>query len=83
MSAGWKRRKKLYTLPIITTRTEIASKLLNKSHLKPLYALLFSLPGSSLYYGGEWGLEGRRTPHSDDELRPAIDIASAGSLRTD
>ena len=38
------------------------------------------VPGiPSLYYGGEWGLEGRRTPHSDDELRPAIDIASAGS----
>ena len=72
--------KKLYTFADNHDEDRIASKLLNKSHLKPLYALLFSLPGiPSLYYGGEWGLEGRRTPHSDDELRPAIDIASAGS----
>lgn len=66
--------KKLYTFADNHDEDRIASKLLNKSHLKPLYALLFSLPGiPSLYYGGEWGLEGRRTPHSDDELRPAID----------
>ncbi len=49
------RRKKLYTFADNHDEDRIASKLLNKSHLKPLYALLFSLPGiPSLYYGGEW-----------------------------
>ena len=34
-----------------------------------------TLPGiPSIYYGGEWGIEGERTRTCDDMLRPAIHI---------
>lgn len=76
--------KELYTFADNHDEDRIASKLHNKAHLKPVYTLLFTLPGiPSLYYGGEWGIEGLRTPHSDDELRPAIDISEADSRSTD
>lgn len=53
----------------------LASKLNNKAHLIPIYALLFTLPGiPSIYYGSEWGMEGKKVNHSDDLLRPAIAI---------
>lgn len=53
-----------------------ASSLKNPAHLPLLYALLFSMPGiPSIYYGSEWGLEGRRTPQSDLVLRPCLDLA--------
>jgi glycosidase len=53
----------------------VASRLKNPAHLYPLYALLFSMPGSpSIYYGSEWGLKGSRTPHSDAALRPALEL---------
>jgi cyclomaltodextrinase len=53
----------------------VASNLKKPAHLYPLYLLLFSMPGvPSLYYGSEWGLEARRTPHSDRMLRPQIDL---------
>ena len=32
-----------------------------------------TLPGiPSIYYGGEWGTEGKRTSTCDDDLRPCI-----------
>lgn len=51
----------------------IATKLDNKDQLKPLYGLLFGIPGvPSVYYGSEWGIEGEQKP-GDHELRPALD----------
>ena len=53
--------------------TRIASQLENKAQLKPLYGLLFTMPGvPSLYYGSEWGVEGRKQD-GDAALRPAIE----------
>jgi cyclomaltodextrinase len=53
----------------------VASNLKKPVHLYPLYCLLFTMPGvPSIYYGSEWGLEGRRTPHSDRMLRPQLDL---------
>ena len=53
----------------------VASVLKDPMHLYPLYALLFTIPGvPSIYYGSEWGLEGKRTPHSDAALRPQLDL---------
>lgn len=53
----------------------VASTLNNPAHLYPLYGLLFTMPGiPSIYYGSEWGLTGKRTPHSDKALRPALDL---------
>ena len=56
----------------------IASKLKLKEHLLPIYLCLFTLPGiPSIYYGGEWGVEGKRTSTSDEALRPAIPISQS------
>ena len=56
----------------------IASKLKLKEHLIPIYLCLFTLPGiPSIYYGGEWGVEGKRTSTSDEALRPAIPISQS------
>jgi len=53
----------------------VASNLKKPAHLYPLYCLLFTMPGvPSIYYGSEWGLEGRRTAHSDRVLRPQLDL---------
>ena len=53
----------------------VASSLTNPSHLYPLYCLLFSMPGvPSIYYGSEWGLEGKRTQNDDRPLRPSLNL---------
>ena len=53
--------------------TRIASQLEDKAQLKPLYGLLFTMPGvPSLYYGSEWGTEGRKQD-GDAALRPAVE----------
>ena len=63
----------LYTFVDNHDEDRIASKLLNQAHLAPLYTLLFTLPGiPSIYYGSEWGIQGRRGHNSDTELRPRI-----------
>ena len=44
----------------------VASRLEEPGHLFPLYCLLFTMPGvPSIYYGSEWGIEGRRTDRDD------------------
>lgn len=54
--------------------SRIATILNNPAQLKPLYTLLFTLPGiPSLYYGGEWGLSGCRD-NSDTEVRPTLEL---------
>jgi glycosidase len=56
----------------------VASNLTNPAHLYPLYGLLFTMPGvPSIYYGSEWGLEGKRRGGDDRPLRPALDLNSA------
>ena len=53
----------------------IASKLINKENLYPVYTLLYTLPGiPSIYYGSEWGIEGKKEGPNDDPLRPALNI---------
>lgn len=52
----------------------VASLLNNKTHLFPLYLLLFTMPGiPAIYYGSEWGAEGTRSQHSDQPLRPSME----------
>lgn len=58
----------------------VASELSTKSHLFPLYGLLFTVPGiPSVYYGSEWGIEGMRGPTGDTDLRPQLELASSTS----
>ncbi len=58
----------------------VASRLDEKRLLYPLHLLLFTMPGvPSIYYGSEWGLEGRRTPGDDSPVRPALDLEAGPS----
>ena len=51
----------------------IYTKLSNKAHYVPVHVMLYTLPGiPSLYYGSEFGIEGRKERSSDDSLRPAL-----------
>lgn len=73
--------RQLYTFVDNHDEDRIASKLKLKEHLFPIYLCLFTLPGiPSIYYGGEWGVEGKRTNTSDEALRPAISIAQSDEL---
>lgn len=52
----------------------IYTKLNNKAHFAPVHVLLYTLPGiPSIYYGSEFGIEGRKEKFSDDSLRPALE----------
>lgn len=54
----------------------IASKLWNKAHYKPVHVLLYTLPGvASIYYGSEFGIEGKKTYGTDAPLRPALKLS--------
>ena len=54
----------------------IFTKLSNKAHFTPTHILLYTLPGvPSIYYGSEFGIEGKKERFSDDSLRPALSLA--------
>lgn len=51
----------------------IYTKLNNKAHFEPVHILLYTLPGvPSIYYGSEFGIEGRKEQYSDASLRPEM-----------
>ncbi len=51
----------------------IYTKLTDKAQFVPVHILLYTLPGvPSIYYGSEFGIEGKKERHSDDSLRPAL-----------
>ena len=53
----------------------IMTKLQNRAHYLPVHVLLYTLPGiPSLYYGSEFGVEGRKERGSDASLRPCLDL---------
>ena len=54
----------------------IYTKLQNKAQFFPVHVLLYTLPGiPSVYYGSEFGIEGKKERFSDDSLRPALHLA--------
>ena len=54
----------------------IRTKLRNPAHFLPVHVLLCTLPGiPSLYYGSEFGIEGRKERGSDASLRPCLDLS--------
>ncbi len=68
-------RMKLYTFVDNHDVERIYTKLNNKTHFVPVHIMLYSLPGiPSIYYGSEFGIEGRKERESDDSLRPALDF---------
>lgn len=53
----------------------IYTKLNNKAHFAPVHILLYTLPGvPSIYYGSEFGIEGKKEQFSDVSLRPALNL---------
>ena len=58
----------------------VASILTNAKHLKPLYGLLFAMPGiPCVYYGSEWGTEGKKSD-GDSALRVSFDNPQENDL---
>jgi hypothetical protein len=54
----------------------IMTKLSNKAHFTPVHILLYTLPGiPSIYYGSEFGIEGKKTYGTDAPLRPALKLS--------
>ena len=53
--------------------TRVSSILANPEHIKPIYALMFGMPGiPSIYYGSEWGFKADKS-QGDPALRPMFD----------
>lgn len=74
-NGGIYRGMKLYSFVDNHDVDRIASKLKVKEHLIPVYALLYFLPGiPSVYYGSEFGIEGRKEGGNDGPLRPALQL---------
>ncbi len=58
---GMYRGKYLYNFLDNHDQTRIASMLTDRRNLRVLYTFLFAMPGiPSVYYGSEWGMEGRK-----------------------
>lgn len=74
-NGGIYRGRTLYSFVDNHDVDRIISKLADRRHLKPVYTLLYTLPGNpSIYYGSEWGIEGKKANGGDPALRPYIDI---------
>ena len=70
-------RLRLYTFVDNHDVERIYTKLKNKEHFVPVHIMLYTLPGiPSVYYGSEFGIEGKKEWGSDDSLRPALDYES-------
>ncbi|MBR6531594.1 MAG: alpha-amylase [Clostridia bacterium] len=68
-------RLKLYTFVDNHDVERIYTKLNNKAHFVPVHVMLYTLPGiPSIYYGSEFGIEGKKEHFSDDSLRPALNF---------
>jgi glycosidase len=60
--------------------SRVYSILTNKEHIKPIYGLLFSMPGiPCIYYGSEWGEPGDKS-QGDDALRPCFEEPKPNAL---
>ncbi len=68
--------RKLYSFVDNHDVERIYTKLTDKRHWLPVHILLFCLPGiPSIYYGSEFGIEGRKTRGgSDDAIRPRLEL---------
>jgi len=66
---------KLYNFSDNHDVERIYTKLNNKKHFTPVHILVYTLPGvPSIYYGSEFGIEGRKERWSDDSLRPELHL---------
>ena len=69
------RNIKLYTFADNHDVERIYSKLNNKEHIYNVALLQYTVPGiPSIYYGSEFGIEGKKERGSDWNLRPCLDL---------
>ncbi len=62
----------------------IYTKLTKKEHFTPVHILMYTLPGvPSIYYGSEFGIEGRKENGSDDSLRPSLNVTDYANAVTE
>ena len=55
--------------------TRLASIIRDKTLQKNVYTMLYTMPGApSVYYGSEYGMEGRIQNHSDYDVRRPLDL---------
>lgn len=74
-NGGIYKGMKLYSFVDNHDVDRIASKLNDKENLYSVYTLLYMLPGiPSIYYGSEFGIEGKKQGGNDDPLRPALNL---------
>ncbi len=74
-NGGIYRGRRLYSFVDNHDVDRIATKLNEKKHLPLVWMLLYTLPGiPSIYYGSEWGIDGRKEGPNDDPLRPALKL---------
>ncbi|MFI3177212.1 MAG: alpha-amylase family glycosyl hydrolase [Eubacteriales bacterium] len=60
--------------------SRIASALANENHIRPVYGMLFGMPGiPCIYYGSEWGAPGRKE-EGDPNLRLHYDAPIENEL---
>lgn len=68
-------RLRLYSFVDNHDVERIYTKLNNKEHFAPAHIMLYTLPGiPSVYYGSEFGIEGKKERGSDYSLRPELNI---------
>lgn len=66
----------LYTFVDNHDVNRLASTLNNPAYLPLVYTLMYCMPGiPSIYYGSEYGIQGRKENNSDDNLRPCLYLA--------
>lgn len=71
---------RLYTFVDNHDVERIHTKLNNKEHIYNVTMLDYTVPGiPSIYYGSEFGIDGRKENGSDWPLRPELDLASLDS----
>ena len=80
MDMGFGGAGRLYSFVDNHDVARIMSKLNDRANYLPVHVLLYTLPGiPSIYYGSEFGIEGRKERGSDASLRPCLDLEA---LRT-
>lgn len=74
-NGGIYRNVKLYTFVDNHDVNRLASTLTNPRYLFTTYTMLYTMPGiPSIYYGSEYGIQGRKENNSDDNLRPCLHL---------
>lgn len=77
MSTNGAKQMNLYNFVDNHDVERIYTKLKKKNHMIPVHFLLYTLPGiPSVYYGSEFGIEGKKESFSDASLRPQLSLAA-------